>query len=316
MRLWPFSGGPRLALPMCVTPFTLARFVSIVVLGTALVDVRTVRAQSASIPSPSTASSSNASASPASQSTAAAADDDGSLQLAEPDYRVVAMPTTLRLPRHGSNFQLTHRFNGNLRNGGVGFQASNLFGLDQGAVVGFEYRFGIVRHVQAAVYRTAIDKTFQFYGKYDAVHQGASRPLSMSALVSIEGGDNFQERYSPALGAVVSRTVGDRFAIYAAPIWVHNTAAILNIDRDTFYVGVGGRLRLNPTVYVVAETSPRVAGYSPDKPAFAFGIEKRAGGHLFQLNFGNGQGTTFGQTARGGIPHALYMGFNLARKFF
>jgi len=311
MRLWPFSAGPRLALRMCVTPFTVARFVSIVVLGASLLDVQTARAQSASTPSPSTPS-----ANPAGQSAAATGGDDGSLQLAEPDFRVVTIPTTLRLPRHGSNFELTHRFNGNLRNGDFGSQASNLFGLDQGAVVGFEYRFGIMRHVEAAIYRTAIDKTFQFYGKYDAVHQSASTPVSISGLVSIEGQNNFQDVYSPALGAVVSRTVGDWLALYAAPIWVHNTAGILNIDRDTSYVGIGGRLRLRPTVYVVAETSPRVAGYSPDKPAFAFGLEKRAGGHLFQLNFGNGQGTTFGQMARGGIPHALYMGFNLARKFF
>jgi hypothetical protein len=242
--------------------------------------------------------------------------DDGSLQLAEPDFRVVVLPTTLRLPRFRSSFQMTHRFNGNLRNGSFGRHASNLFGLDQGAVVGFEYRFGIARHLQAAVYRTAIDKTFQFYGKYDAVHQGTSIPVSLSALISVEGVDNFQSDYSPALGAVVSRTVGDRLAMYVTPIWVHNTAAILNIDRDTFLFGVGGRLRLLPTVYIVAEAAPRVAGYSPDEPAFGFGVEKRAGGHMFQLNFGNGQGTTFGQAARGGFPGALFMGFNLARKFF
>jgi hypothetical protein len=311
MRFRLFSAGPLLALRRNVTPRILTRFVSIVVLGTAFLDVQTARAQSASPPSPPTSSASSAS-----QSAAPAADDDGSLQLAEPDYRVVTIPTTLRLPRHGSNFQLTHRFNGNLRNGDFGFQASNLFGLDQGAVVGFEYRFGIMRHVEAAIYRTAIDKTFQFYGKYDAVHQTASTPVSISGLVSIEGQNNFQDRYSPALGAVVSRTVRDWLALYAAPIWVHNTAAILNIDRDTAYIGVGGRLRLRPTVYIVAETSPRVAGYDPGEPSFAFGIEKRAGGHMFQLNFGNGQGTTFGQTAQGGNSHALYMGFNLARKFF
>jgi hypothetical protein len=298
-----------------VTTHTLTRFVSIAALGIAFFDVHAAHAQSASTPSPANPASAP-SVSSASQSSAAAADDDGSLQLAEPDFRLVALPTTLRLPRHGSNFQLTHRFNGNLRNGSFGEQASNLFGLDQGALVGFEYRFGIVRHLQAAVYRTAIDKTFQFYGKYDAVHQAASAPLSLSVLVSIEGSNNFQERYSPALGAVVSRTVSDRLGLYAAPIWVHNTAAILNVDRDTFFIGVGGRLRLNPTVYVVAETSPRVAGYRPDTNAFAVGIEKRAGGHMFQLNFGNGQGTTFGQTARGGFHHALFMGFNLARKFF
>jgi hypothetical protein len=254
---------------------------------------------------------------PNSQSDLGPADDDDSVPvLAEPDFRVLNLPSTLRLPRHGSNFQLTHRFNGNLRRGSIGGNAGNLFGLDQGAAVGFEYRFGIARHLQAAVYRTAIDKVFQFYTKYDAVRQGDSLPVSLSALVSVEGADNFQERYSPALGLVVSRMAGDRLAVYATPIWVHNTAALLNIDRDTFFVGIGGRVRVSSTVYVVAEVAPRASGYSPDKPAYGFGLEKRAGGHLFQINFNNGQGTTFGQLARGGFPNSLYLGFNLARKFF
>jgi hypothetical protein len=254
---------------------------------------------------------------PAIQSDVTAGDnDDAELVLAEPDFRVLNLPSTLRLPRHGSSFQLTHRFNGNLRRGSLGGNAGNLFGLDQGAAVGFEYRFGIARHLQAAVYRTAIDKVFQFYTKYDAVRQGDSLPVSLSALVSVEGADNFQERYSPALGLVVSRMAGDRLAVYATPVWVHNTAALLNIDRDTFFVGIGGRVRVSSTVYVVAEVAPRASGYSPDKPAYGFGVEKRAGGHLFQINFNNGQGTTFGQLARGGFPNSLYLGFNLARKFF
>lgn len=253
---------------------------------------------------------------PASQSDAAAAEDDAAPVLAEPDFRVLNLPSTLRLPRFGSNFQLTHRFNGDLRRGSLGGNAGNLFGLDQGASVGFEYRFGVARHLQAAAYRTAIDKTFQFYGKYDALRQGGSIPLSLSALVSVEGADNFQERYAPAAGLVVSRMAADRLAVYATPMWVHNTAALLNVDRDTVFVGVGARARLTATVYVVAEVAPRVSGYRPDKAAYGFGVEKRAGGHLFQINFNNGQGTTFGQLARGGSPDSLYLGFNLARKFF
>jgi len=254
---------------------------------------------------------------PAIQSAVEADDtDDAELVLAEPDFRVLNLPSTLRLPVHGSSFQMTHRFNGNLRRGGFNENASNLFGLDQGAAVGFEYRFGIARHVQAAVYRTAIDKTFQFYGKYDAVRQGDAVPVSLSALLSVEGADNFQERYSPALGVVIARMVADRLAVYATPIWVHNTAAIVNIDRDTFLVGIGGRLRVSSTVYLVGEVAPRASGYRPDRAAYGFAIEKRAGGHLFQLNVNNGQGTTFGQLARGGFSESLYLGFNLARKFF
>jgi hypothetical protein len=262
-------------------------------------------AQSASIPSTHE---------PAVQSDATA-DDDSVLVLAEPDFRVLNLPSTLRLPVRGSSFQLTHRFNGNLREGSFDENASNLFGLDQGAVVGFEYRFGVARHVQAAVYRTGMDKTFQFHGKYDAVRQGAI-PVSFSALVSVEGADNFQERYSPALGAAISRMFADRLAVYATPVWVHNTAASLNVDRDTFFVGIGGRVRVGSAMYFVGEVAPRASGFSPNKPAFGFAIEKRAGGHLFQLNVNNGQGTTFAQLARGGFADSLYLGFNLARKFF
>ena len=263
-----------------------------------------------------TSSAQEASRGDAASPSQSAEDDDAAPVLAEPDFRVLNLPSTLPLPVHGSNFQMTHRFNGNLRRGSLGTNAGNLFGLDQGAAVGFEYRFGIARHVQAAVYRTAIDKTFQFHGKYDAVRQGNRVPVSLSALVSIEGADNFQERYAPALGLVVSRLVADRLAVYATPLWVHNTAALLNLTRETVVVGVGGRVRVRSTVYVVAEVAPRVGGFSPDKPAYGFAIEKRAGGHMFQLNVNNGQGTTFGQLARGGVPDSLYLGFNLARKFF
>jgi hypothetical protein len=254
---------------------------------------------------------------PASQASSTAIDDDeAALVLAEPDFRVISLPSTLRLPLHGSSFQLTHRFNGNLRQGSFNGNAGNLFGLDQGAAVGFEYRFGIARHLQAAAYRTAVDKTFQFYGKYDAVRQADSVPVSLSAVVSVEGADNFQEHYSPAAGVAISRLVADRLAVYAIPVWVHNTASLVNIDRDTFFVGIGGRLRVSATVYLVGEVAPRASGYRPDTAAYGIAIEKRAGGHLFQLNLNNGQGTTLGQLARGGFSDSLYLGFNLARKFF
>jgi hypothetical protein len=254
-------------------------------------------------------------AEPSAQS-ATTADDDRALQPAEPDYRLVNLPTTLRLPLHGSNFEITHRFNGNLRNGSFGDQASSLFGIDDGAVIGLEYRYAVLPHLQASVYRTTFDRTFQFYGKYDAAHQSGSMPLSVSALVSVEGADNFQRDREPALGASVSRTIDDAVAVYATPIWVHNSAAASGITRDTFVLGIGGRARIRPTVYVVGEISPRLGGYTPGDAEFAFGIEKRAGLHMFQLDVGNSQGTTFGQLARGGFPHSLYLGFNLARKFF
>lgn len=241
-------------------------------------------------------------------------DDDAKLRPAEPDFTVVNLPTTLPLPLFKGNFHLTHRFAENLRNDSFSKQLSNLFGMDQGATIQFEYRIGLARHLEAIVARTNFNKTFQFSGKYDAFHNAAG--VGASAIVSVEGGNNFQESYKPALGASLSKAFADRGAIYVVPMWVHNTAAGLGVTRETFFVGVGGRVRFTATDYIIAEVSPRVSGYAPGDAEFAFGYEKRVGGHVFSLVLANTPGTTFGQLATGGFPHNLQFGFNLARKFF
>jgi hypothetical protein len=267
-------------------------------------------------------------------------DDDAALTPAEPDVVVVNLPTSLRLPLFKGNFRLTHRFAGNLRNGTFGQQAGNLFGIDQGAIIGFEYRIGIAKGVQAAFYRSSFDKTIQLHGKYDALRQRGALPVSISALVSVEGTDNFQEKYAPAVGVVVSRRFGTRVAAYATPMWVHNTAASLDAiehsheagpapdapsgygtelshdHRDTTYAGVGGRLRFRGSAYVAGEVVLRASGYAPDKPAYGVSVEKRVGAHMFSLTFTNTFATTFAQLARGGAANTLYLGFNLGRKFF
>ena len=243
-------------------------------------------------------------------------DDDGTLRPLEPDFTVVNLPTTLPLPRFKGNFHLTHRFNQNLADASFDEMLSNLFGMDQGATIQFEYRFGVMKHLQAIAARTNNGKTFQFSAKYDAFHESASTPIGLSGIVSIEGQDNFQRDYIPALGLVVSRTLGNVVALYAAPFWAHNTLSGSGTTRDTGFVGLGARLRIRPTVYVVGEVSPRVGGFTPGDAQYAFAIEKRVGAHVFSLAFANSAATTFGQIAGGGFPDALFFGFNLARKFY
>ena len=249
------------------------------------------------------------------QTAALGSDDDAALTPAEPDVVVVNLPTSLALPTFKGNFRLTHRFAGNLRNGTFGQQAGNLFGIDQGAIIGLEYRIGIAKHVQAAFYRSSFDKTIQLHGKYDALRQRGGLPVSVSALLSVEGTDNFQEEYAPAVGVVVSRRFGTRAAAYLTPMWVHNSAASHG-HRDTTYAGLGGRLRFRGSAYVAGEVVVRAGGYAPDKPAYGMSVEKRVGAHMFSLTFTNTFATTFAQLARGGAANTLYLGFNLGRKFF
>jgi uncharacterized beta barrel domain-containing protein DUF5777 len=266
---------------------------------------------------PPAASAAPAGQAPAGGTQVATEDDDAVLDPIEPDLVIVNLPTTMRVPLHKGNFRLTHRFVGNLRQGTFSENASNLFGLDQGAIIGFEYRMAVMRHLEAAAYRTNFNKTIQLYAKYDAIHQTKTMPVSVSALGSEEGTNNFQDVYSPAVGAVVSRKFAGRVAAYVVPMWVHNTAGIVGEEtRDTMMLGLGGRLRVVSSVTVVGEYTPRVAGYAPGDSEYGFGLEKRVGGHVFQLTFTNTTGSTFAQLARGGQVDTLYLGFNLSRKFF
>jgi hypothetical protein len=245
--------------------------------------------------------------------------NDTRLDPAEPDFTLISLPTTLRLPQFKSAFRVTHRFTRPLGDGSFGDLASDFFALDSGARIGLEYRYGILPGVQIGINRTS-DRTIQMFSEYEVREQEGAWPVSVSAWGSIDGTNNFKDSYSPAVGVIISRKIARHAAFYLEPIWVNNSNPLpseLSDHNSTFLLGIGGRVRVRPTVYVVVEAVPRVAGYDPGKMAASFAVEKRVGGHSFQMNFGNSLGTTMGQIARGGPEtREWYLGFNITRKFF
>lgn len=245
---------------------------------------------------------------------------------AEIELNLINLPTTLPLKRHQSYFRLTHRFARDLRRGDFGSLVEDLFSLDNGAVIGLEYRFGITTRLEAGVHRTSLSKTIQFFGRYDTLRQSESMPVSLSVLGSVEGLDNIQEDHQPAVGVTVSRLLGSWLALYASPVFVGRAQApdfLSGRDHDlpdaghdnTTFVGLGARVRIRPSVSISTEVSPRVAGYDPNRATWGVAVEKMTRGHLLQLNITNSFGTTPGQLARGGSTHDIYLGFNLTRRF-
>ena len=235
----------------------------------------------------------------------------------QPDFNLAALPTTLRMPAHKWAFRVTHRFTRPLGEGDFGDLASDLFGFDSGAQIGLEFRYGLTSGTQIGIHRTS-DRTIELFGQHNFLNQRDGAPLGLDAIVTVEGANNLREHHQAALGAVISRSVGRRVALYAEPLWVANSSPFDTSDsNDTLMIGLGARLRVRPSMYLVAEVTPRVGGYDPGANQVSFGLESRAGGHLFQLNVSNGFGTTLGQIARGGIGYDdWYIGFNIARKFF
>jgi hypothetical protein len=255
---------------------------------------------------------------------AADAPDDREVDPVQPDFVVVNLPTNLRLPRHCFAFALTHRFSRPLGEGSFGDLVGDLFGLDSGAQVGLGLRFGLFSGTETTVYRTN-DRAIQLSVKRDLFQQGA-RPLSLGLHAAVEGRDNFTETYSPAVAAIVSRKLGERAALYAIPVYVWNAAYPPEVsDDDALLLGLGGRLLLGRGAALLVEWTPRLAGYDPRDPLdprreaahpLSFGLEKRVGGHAFQVNFSNGFGTTYTSLARGASRDDWFIGFNVARKFY
>ncbi|MBA3296142.1 MAG: hypothetical protein H0U19_04340 [Acidobacteria bacterium] len=234
------------------------------------------------------------------------------------ELNLISLPTTQSVKRHHGYFRLNHRFARDLRLGDFGDLAADLFALDNGAVLGLEYRFGLTDSIHAGVHRSTEAKTLQVFGRWDTIRQGGSFPIGASAFVSTEGLDNLQDARQPALGVVLSRTWGQRLAVYASPTYVdgtHLAALEEDVDNRTLYVGLGARARLRPSVFVVGEYSPRMSGYAPGDPMWGLALEKWTRGHTLALTLTNSFATTPGQIARGGTPDALYLGFNITRKF-
>jgi hypothetical protein len=250
---------------------------------------------------------------------AAAQDDDPDRDPndSQPDFYVATLNTNLRLPKGKFNFRLTHRFTTPLGQGDFGDLAGRLFGLDGGALVGLDLKYGLLPGFDVGIYRTSLDRTIQFQGRYNLIRDG-NGPFGLSLVANVDGTDNFTDEYSPGVAIVVSRELGDRGAIYFQPSYVGNTNLVNDTDDDyTLMGGIGARLRVGRNFYLFAEGSPRLAGFDGGVHMVSVGFEQRYGGHVFQLNFSNGIGTTLAQVARGGTgSDNWYLGFNLARKFF
>jgi hypothetical protein len=245
----------------------------------------------------------------------------------EPDFGLVSLPSSLRLPPLGSIIRITHRFSLPLNTTGFSDAAGQLFGLDSASVIGLEYRIGLAKNLQAGIHHSSDNRTWAFFGQYGIVRQTTAFPFDLSAVGSVDlirepviGTGNFARKTAPSIGAIVSTTFAEHVAVYGEPIYVHNVFnefAPADALENALVLGFGARIRLLPTLYVVGEMAPRVAGTKANRHHAGFGLEKRVGGHMFQLNVSNSFDTTLSQLGMGADPtNNWHLGFNITRKFF
>ncbi len=112
-----------------------------------------------------------------------------------------ALPTTLRLPRNRLTFRLAHRFGHPLGESGL----DDLWGMDPGAIIGLEFRHGLVRVGQIGFSRTS-DRTTALFARYDVARQGCRLPMGIAALGSVEGTDHTVDLTPSDVGQVAGGT--------------------------------------------------------------------------------------------------------------
>ncbi len=190
----------------------------------------------------------------------------------EIDLTLINLPTTLSMKPHRGYFRLTHRFARDLRRGTFDDLAASLFSLDDGAVIGLEYRYAITGSVHAGIARSLLSKTIETFARWDAVRQGGRGRCRSRSAPRYEGLNNLRANHQPGVAVTVSRTFGDVLALYATPSFVAHTHAVDTIagheghDHDvglepdehaghdsTWFAGLGGRVRFSGTGYLVGE---------------------------------------------------------------
>lgn len=222
---------------------------------------------------------------------------DLELDVLEPDFALITLPTTLRLPQGKFAFRLTHRFSRPLdgREGDGGL-VENCFGFDSPAIIDIEFRHGLLPGTQVGFYRSNT-RHVQLFARANILWARGPRGLGLDIQASLEGLDNLSEDHGGSIQAILSKRLGDRVSVYVDPTFVGNVNNALFLHPDlpdtddddnddgnqdeTFMVGLGARLRVRPTVYLVGEFVPRVSGFDGGSHHMSFGIEKVAGGHSF-----------------------------------
>ncbi len=221
---------------------------------------------------------------------------------------------------------IAHRF-GRLNSGAV-----NFWGLDESYIrIGVEY--GITDRFGVGVGRNSYYDIYDAYFKYKLLRQSKSgAPFTITALTGMgiqtyptlkdDSTLSFFDRASYTYELLIARKLSPGVSLQFSPGLVHtNRVDQTLLKNDQYFLGIGGRCKLTPSVSLNVEYFGRINPHadSPYHNCLGIGFDVETGGHVFQFIFSNTQGMierTFineseGRFFKGGIN----FGFNITRMF-
>jgi len=238
------------------------------------------------------------------------------------------LPTS-HIPSEGTwEVKFTHRFAQSIDD----TDWHSLWGLDSNADISIGASWVATRDLQFSLVRSNVLDDIELAGKYVVVQQAPAIPLSAAIRL---GGDirtesGLEDRTSFFAQAILSRTFGRRFELFALPTYATNAGRAVTADTTAalfshaFNVPVGGAVMFGPAFSVVAELIP-VNRDLPDTMdgdvGWAVGFKRAVGGHYFEILVTNNNATHVDQYVTSTYQGAplrrgdLHLGFNIERRF-
>ncbi len=245
-------------------------------------------------------------------------------------WKVVNVPTTRMVDSGLWFFLISHRFNPPISEGYDSF-----YGLDGSSVIFLNLGYAPTDDLLFILGRSNASDNVELQAKYRFFQQTVEPkwPLSLAAQAAVNwvtdetgGLERFDsEAFKFSAQLIVSRDIGGRVGVLAAPGILVNQAEALGGEDLLLTLGLGARWRFHQNLSLLAEWVPILAGYERTTTfvnqnrfdSFGGGFEIAVGGHVFQIVVTNSVGLTTDQYMRGGdldiAKPDLRLGFNIFR---
>jgi len=228
--------------------------------------------------------------------------------------RIINSHSIETLPARKMDFRIVHRF-GDLAGANGGWPT--FYGLENASDVSIGFEYGVTDRLMLGISRTKgagpLKQNINSFVKAKIMSQGSRGrlPVSMSVIgmlsastmqkSEIEGDLNFfakgTHRLTSHFGLHVARKFSDKFSGQFNAQWTYRNVVLQGDDNDLVSIGGGFRAQVSQSLAILGDvTFPLLSDLrTADNdyyPSLGIGFEfDTSGGHVFQLNLTNSQGT-------------------------
>jgi hypothetical protein len=237
--------------------------------------------------------------------------------------RLMNLPTDMSIGKKDFLFRISHRFIPAVSKGYDSF-----YGFDGPASIYFSFGYGISDTLSFTLGRSSFLKEFELSLKWVFLEQ-EKLSLPLSAFLYLGGGlTTLRQEDRSTFGSENTRFIAqlgltyqfsNAFSILLVPSYASNTKYEKPNTENTLAVGLGGRLTLFNDLSLLAEWVPVLSGYQMNSSGWGLGLERKIGGHVFQIFALNSYGLPTAQYLPGGdfrlSENDFRFGFSIFRLF-